>query len=76
MEGQGLKDEAVLRIREGATSKFDGKYDAQKFFEDEFKLTTLTSDNIKTVINALGTADCSTPVPLVPEGARHRSVSI
>jgi len=69
MEGQGLKDEAVLRIREGATSKFDGRYDAQKFFDDEFKLTTLTSDNIKTVINAIGTADCSTPVPLVLEGA-------
>jgi hypothetical protein len=54
MEGQGLKDEAVLRIREGATSKFDGRYDAEKFFDDEFKLSTLTSDNIKAVINAIG----------------------
>ncbi|HEX6890755.1 MAG TPA: T9SS type A sorting domain-containing protein, partial [Chryseolinea sp.] len=69
MKGAGLNDEAVIRIRDGATAKFDGKYDAHKFFEGEFKLSTLTSDNVKTAINALGTSDCGTPVPLVLEGA-------
>ncbi len=69
IEGQGLEDEAVLRLRDGATLKFDGRYDAEKFFADEFKLTTVTSDNIKTAINAIGTGDCSAPVPLSIEGA-------
>jgi hypothetical protein len=68
MEGAGLNDENVIRIKDGASAKFDGKYDARKFFEGEFKLSTLTSDNVKTAINALGTSDCGTPVPLVLEG--------
>lgn len=71
IEGQGHKDEAVLRLRDGATSKFDGRYDAERFFEDEFKLATLTSDNIKTAINAIGTENCSAPVPVVIEGAAY-----
>ena len=51
--GEGVKDEVVVRLREGASEKFDGKYDAYKYLKEGFRISTLTSDNVKAVINAL-----------------------
>jgi len=68
MEGQGVKEEAVVRLREGATDRFDGKYDAHKFINSPVSLTTLTTDNVKAVINAFGKEDCNRSIPLVAEG--------
>jgi hypothetical protein len=72
LNGQGVNDEAVVRLREGATDKFDGKYDAYKFFKSSPKgrisLATLTSDNVKAVINAVGTTDCNKSISLVTDG--------
>ncbi|HZI24056.1 MAG TPA: T9SS type A sorting domain-containing protein, partial [Chryseolinea sp.] len=62
----GEKTETVLRLREGATSKFDPKYDAQKFFESDLSLSTLTTDNVNTVINAFSLDNCVGSIPLVP----------
>ena len=75
MEGQNKKDETVIRLREGATDRFDGKYDAQKFLNGTFSLTSLTTDNIKAVINAFGTVDCNRSIPLVPEGVSVRATT-
>jgi hypothetical protein len=65
IEGAGEKDEAVLRLREGASDKFDRQYDAHKFFEPKISLASLTSDNVSVVINSIGTGDCSQSVRLV-----------
>ncbi len=68
LNGQDLKDEAVVRLRDGATNGFDAKYDAYKYFKGDISLSTLTSDNIQAVINAFGTTDCDIAIPLVTEG--------
>jgi hypothetical protein len=66
LEGMGEKSETVLRLREGATQKFDSKFDAQTFFEPDLSLSTLTTDNVNTVINAFSLDNCVGSIPLVP----------
>jgi autotransporter-associated beta strand protein len=70
INGAGVNDETVIRLREGATEKFDGKYDAYKYLKSDFNISTLTSDNIKAVINAFGASSCNRAIPLVAEGAK------
>jgi hypothetical protein len=76
VKGEGLKDEAVIRLREGATDKFDGQYDAYKYLKNDFNIATLTADNVKAVINAYGTSECNKNIPLVTEGAQQGAYTL
>lgn len=76
VNGDGVNDETVVRLREGATENFDGKYDAYKYFGTGFNISTLTSDNVKAVINALGTSSCDKNIPLVTAGAKKGSFTL
>ncbi len=67
LSGNDVKDEAVIRLRDGASDKFDRQYDAYKLAKDKSNIGSLTSDNVKTVINALGTSECNKIIPLVTE---------
>lgn len=76
INGSGVKDEAVVRLREGATANFDGHYDAYKFMPEGFSLSTLTGDNVKASINAFGPSACNSNIPLIAEGAKQGSFTL
>ncbi|WP_276373558.1 T9SS type A sorting domain-containing protein [Chryseolinea sp. H1M3-3] len=78
LNGNEIKDEAVIRLREGATDQFDGQFDAYKVSmqNKNAHLSSLTSDNIKAVINALGTAECNKIIPLVTEGMQQGTYTL
>jgi hypothetical protein len=52
LKGNESQDETVIRFREGASDKFDGKFDAYKFPRSIPHISSVTSDNEKAVINA------------------------
>lgn len=76
LKGSDIKDETVIRLREGATGNFDGKYDAYKYLTEGFRISTLTEDNVKAVINAFGTSSCDRTVQLVAEEAQKGSYTL
>jgi hypothetical protein len=73
---EGVNDETVIRLREGATENFDGKYDAYKYLSTNFNISTLTNDKVKAVINAFGTSSCNRNIPIVAEGAKAGSFTL
>jgi hypothetical protein len=76
IKGEAGKDETVVRLREGATDKFDGRFDAYKYLANDFNISTLTSDNVKAVINAFGTSSCSSTIPVITEGTKSGSYTL
>ena len=73
INGESGKDETVVRLREGATDKFDGQFDAYKYLANDFNISTLTTDNVKAVINAFGTSSCNSTIPVITEGTKSGS---
>lgn len=72
VEGQGLKDEAVLRLLNGASDAFDERYDAFKMPNPStFNVATIAGDDSRLSINAVGALDCNKSIPLTIEGATN-----
>ncbi len=64
-EGDGLKDESVIRFLDGSTDEFDGDYDAFKLFADNYpQVYTLTPSGTELAISTLPeiTEDLVVPV--------------
>ena len=76
LHGNELKDETVVRIRDGATENFDGKYDAYKYLTEGFRISTLTADNVKAVINAFGTSSCDQVIKIAADDAKIGSYKL
>ncbi len=60
----GLRDEAVIRLKEGSTENFDPNYDAVKFKNGTpsspvISLSSFSADNNDLVINTIGTKFCT-----------------
>lgn len=56
------RDESVIRFSDNATAEFDGDLDAHKLKNGIFNLSSLTSNGLKLVINALPKISCGTTV--------------
>jgi len=70
MEGQGVADEAVLRLHEEATDGFDDQYDAYKWSNPVFNVATQTTDNTSLSINSMSTLDCNKSIRFTVQGAK------
>jgi hypothetical protein len=58
-----VKDEAVIRFVETATSEFDNEWDAYKLLNATFNLSSISS-NSKYAINALSKLECTSAIQL------------
>ncbi len=76
LNGNDVKDEAVVRLRDGASENFDGKYDAYKYLTEGFRISTLTADNVKAVINAFGTSSCDQIIKVAAEEPKVGSYTL
>ncbi|MEX2234240.1 MAG: T9SS type A sorting domain-containing protein [Cyclobacteriaceae bacterium] len=59
-----LRDEIVIRFHNEATDLFDAAYDARKFQNTIFNLSSVLTDNNKLSINTLGSVDCGREIKL------------
>ncbi len=70
MEGQGLQDEAVLRLHTEATDAFDERYDAYKWPNaSAFNVATVAADNASLSINSVSALDCNKSIQFTVDGA-------
>lgn len=74
----GVRDEAVIRLKDGSTENFDSSYDAVKFKNGTstnpvISLSSLSKENTDLAINSMGTSFCdgntrSRVIPLIIDG--------
>lgn len=66
-----VTDHVAVRLVNDATEDFDDKYDGYKFgFDGMLNISTLSKNNERLAINAIGTLTCDTKIPFYIDGAK------
>ena len=64
MKSGSVTDHLAILLMDSATSAYDEKYDGLKFEEGRLDIATLSANNDRLVINAIGRNGCDNAVPL------------
>ena len=64
VQGEGYKDDAVIRLHDEATDGFDRRFDAYKMSASYLGICSQVNDSTWLAINALSKLDCNKSIPL------------